>query len=114
LVGSWRQFWQSLFESKALKPKHIVLIALAALAFIGMIFGVPPYAAIAAVVIFYCLDPILKLINSSGQRRNKMNERTIVETNFRTHLQRKSRELRSKDQPELPLLPPGDRSEPSS
>jgi hypothetical protein len=31
---------------------------LAALAFLGMIGGVSPYAAIGAVVVFYCLDPI--------------------------------------------------------
>jgi hypothetical protein len=103
----------SKFFSKLLKPKNVMLIALAALAFLAMILKVPPYAAIGAVVVFYCLDPILKLAKASIERRNKMNERTIVETNFRTHLQRKTRELPS-NQPELPLaLPPVDQSEPS-
>jgi hypothetical protein len=113
LLGAWKHFWQGLFAAKGLKPKNIVLIALAALAFSAMILKVPPYAAISGVVVFYCLDPILKLAKSWLTRRNKMNERTIVETNFRTHLQRKRRDLPS-NQPELPLsLPPVDRSEPS-
>jgi hypothetical protein len=111
LVGGWKHFWQGLFDAKGLRPKNIVLISLSALAFIAMIFQVPPYAAIGAVVTFYCLDPILKLMKSLVARRNKLNERDVVETNFRTHLQRKRRELPS-NQPELPLsLPSFDRSD---
>lgn len=113
MVGGWKHFWHGLFTSEALKPKHILLIALAALCFTGMVLGVSAWAAIPAVVIFYSLDPILKFLRSRMDRRNKSNQRTIVETNFRRHLQRKKRELPS-DQPELPLsLPHADRSEPS-
>jgi hypothetical protein len=113
-VSGWKEFWEGLFNAKGLKPKNVILLALAGLAFLGMIAGVSSYAAIGAVVIFYCLDPILKLAKSVISRRNKVNERSVVETNFRAHLQRKRRELRSpSDQPELPLsLPPADRSEP--
>lgn len=114
-MGGWKEFWDGLFaHAKGLKSKNVILLALAALAFLGMIAGVSPYAAIGAVVVFYCLDPILKLTKSAIARRNKVNDRAIVETNFRTHLQRKRRELRSRsDQPELPLSPPPpDRLEP--
>lgn len=115
-LGGWKEFWEGLFaHATGLRPKNVILLALAALAFLGMIAGVTPYAAIGAVVVFYCLDPILKLAKSVISSRNKVNERSVVETNFRTHLQRKRRELRShSDQPELPLSPPSaDRSEPS-
>ncbi|WP_156526902.1 hypothetical protein [Bradyrhizobium sp.] len=113
MFGGFKHFWQGLFDSKVLKAKHIVLIALAALVFIAMILKVEPEVAIPAGVIFYLLDPLVKYAKSLAERRNKSNQRDVVETNLRRHLQRKRRELPS-NQPELPLsLPPTDRSEPS-
>lgn len=113
MLGGWKHFWQGLFDAKGLKQKNVVLLALGAFAFASMVVGLSPYAAISAVVILYCLDPLLKLLKSSLNRRNKVNERSVVETNFRTHLRRKRREL-SSNQPELPLsLPSAERSEPS-
>ncbi|MEY9466260.1 hypothetical protein ABH973_006673 [Bradyrhizobium ottawaense] len=111
MIGGFKHFWQGLFDSKTLKSKHIVLIAIVALVFIAMILKVAPEVAIPTGVIFYCLDPLLKYGKSLLDRRNKSNQRIIVETNFRRHLQRKRSELPS-NQPELPLsLPSTDRSE---
>jgi hypothetical protein len=115
-LGGWKHFWGALFANAkqiGLKPKNVLLLSLAAFSFVAMIAGLSPYAAIMAVIIFYCLDPVLKLAKSWVERRNKLNQRTVVETNFRTHLRLRRRELRP-DEPELPLSPPSssDRLEP--
>jgi hypothetical protein len=114
-MGGWKHFWDGLFGNAkhiGLKPKNIILIVLSAFGFGAMALGASPWAVIAAVVIFYCLDPLLKFAKSWHDRRNHMNQRTIVATDFQRHLKRKRKELGS-DQPELPLsLPPTDPTEP--
>lgn len=114
-MDGWKHFWDGFFANAkliGLKPKNIVLLILAAFSFGAMTMGVSPWAAIGAAVVFYCLDPALRFAKSWFERRNKVNQRIIVSTDFQRHLQRKRKELRS-DQPELPLsLPPSDKLEP--
>lgn len=101
------KFWSDFFANAkkiGLKPRHIILIVLAVLAFSALKEDVSVFATLAVVVVLYCLDPILDLIKAAIDRRNAIAGSGVEKTQFRQYSKRKRKELSAEnDQLSLPL-----------
>ncbi|WP_441256053.1 hypothetical protein [Tardiphaga sp. 285_C5_N1_2] len=98
-----KHFWDSFFgkaKEMGFRPRNVILVILAGFAFTAMAVGkLSPGWAITAVVIFYCLDDILKLIKSDVRKRNVSNIRDVYEDQFKQFLKDKRRELKQSELP---------------
>lgn len=97
-------------KTAGLKSRNLVLIVLAILCFTAMAAGVQTKDALLVTVTLYCLDPLLKFVDSWRSKRNSRSGRDVVSKDFQNHLQRKRKELRAQE-PELPLSLPEKDSE---
>jgi hypothetical protein len=103
-----KDFWDTFFKygKEALKPRHFLLIALAALGYFAMIRGgVHPAWVILATVVFYSIDQFWKYVFSHREGRNLSNLRDIIQTEFQEDLKVKRAELPPPSDLEPPPAP---------